>query len=97
MARLVEHLSLDFCSGHDLTVCKIEPLSGAGAVNTGPAENSLSLSPPHLAPPQLALVHALSRSLKINFKKKVRKVHVDSWAIMVEEPQGEQPNLTMRK
>ena len=45
VAQSVEHLSLDFCSGHDLMVVKIEPQAGLCAGSTGPAWDSLPLSP----------------------------------------------------
>ena len=62
MAQLVKCLTLDLRSGHDLTVCEIEPHMGLCADVTEPAWESLSLSPP----PPLALVLSLPFSLKIN-------------------------------
>ena len=44
-AQLVKHLTLDFGSGHDLTVCEFEPRIGLPAVSTEP--NFDPLSPPH--------------------------------------------------
>ena len=46
VAQSVEHLSLDFGSGHDLTVCDIEPHVGLCADSAEPAWDSLSASPP---------------------------------------------------
>ena len=42
MAELVKHLTLDFSSGHDLTLREIEPLMGICADSTEPAWDSLS-------------------------------------------------------
>ena len=65
MAQLVEHPTLDFGSGHDLTVHGFKPC----AVSAEPAWDSL--------PPSLSDLLSLSLppSLKINkhFKKKKRK------------------------
>ena len=47
MAQLVEHLTLDFGSGHDLVVREIEPCVGLSADCVDPAWNSL---PPSLCP-----------------------------------------------
>ena len=44
MAQLVKCLSLDFSSGHDLTVHKIEPCIRLHADSTEPAWDSLSPS-----------------------------------------------------
>ena len=44
MAQLLKHLTLDFCSGHDLTVPGIEPRLGLCADCAEPAWDSLSLS-----------------------------------------------------
>ena len=60
VAHLVEHPTLDFSSGHDLTVCEIETCVRLHDDSTGPAWGSLS---PSLSAPPL-LVCALS--LKIN-------------------------------
>ena len=60
VAQLVEHLTLDFSSHHDLLVHGIEPHVGLHAGSAEPAWNSLSASP--------QLVHA--HSLKINKLKK---------------------------
>ena len=47
MAQSVKRLTLDFSSGHDLTVRVFEPLMGLRADGEEPAWNSLSLpSPP---------------------------------------------------
>ena len=44
MAQVVETLTLDFNSGHDLTVLGLEPHVGLHAVDTEPAWDSLSPS-----------------------------------------------------
>ena len=54
MAQSVRRPTLDFCSGHDLTVCEFEPLLGILSL-------SLSVSP--------SPVHGVSLSLKINLKE----------------------------
>ena len=64
MAQLVEHLTLDFGSGHDLWVREIEPCVQLYADSTEPAWDSLS--PSLTAPPLLILSLSLSISLKIN-------------------------------
>ena len=68
MAQLVKHLALDFSSGHDLTVCKIEPHVWLCADSEEPAWDSLSLSTPPL------LVLSLSLSFKLNKQQKKFKV-----------------------
>ena len=50
VAQLVKYLTLDFGSGHDLTVMKLSPLFGLLADNMDPAWDSLSLC---FAPPLL--------------------------------------------
>ena len=60
VAQLVKGPTLDFGSGHDLTVCEIEPHVGLCSVSTEPVWDSLS---PSLLPPQLVHVCALSLSL----------------------------------
>ena len=68
MAQLVKHLTLDFGSGHDLTVHELEPQHQAPrADHTEPAWNSLS--PSLSAPP----AHAVSFSKQINKLKKQKK------------------------
>ena len=69
MAQSVERLTLDFGSGHDLTVCEFEPHVRLCADSMGPAWDSL--------PPSLSLslsLGLLSLSLPIskyiNIKKK---------------------------
>ena len=42
VAQLVECLTLDFCSGHDLTVCEFKPHIGLTAISTEPALDPLS-------------------------------------------------------
>ena len=61
MAQSVERLTLDFGSGHDLTVFGFEPHVGLCADSTGPAWDSL--------PPSLSLslsLGLLSLSLPIS-------------------------------
>ena len=63
MARSVKRLTLDFSSGHDLTVAsEIEPCVGLCADSEEPAWDRPSLS----APPWLTLYLWLSSSLKMN-------------------------------
>ena len=59
MAQSVKHLTLGFSSGHDLTVCGIEPLIGLCTDSGEPAWDSLSPSLP--APPLLTLSLSLSK------------------------------------
>ena len=66
MAQSVKHLTLNFSSGHDLTVCEIEACHGFCADSKellGILSVSLSASP----------LCVLSLSLKINKKRKKRK------------------------
>ena len=67
-ARSVKSPTLDFGSGHDLTVREFKPHVGLGADSMEPASDSLfpSLS----APLTLVLSLSLSLSLKTNLKKK---------------------------
>ena len=65
VAQLVKCLTLDFSSGHDLTVCEMEPHIGLCADSAEPAWDSLS--PSLSAPPLLMLV--LSRSLSLSQNK----------------------------
>ena len=58
MAQSVKHLTLDFRSGHDLTVCEIEPLIGLCTDNKKPAWDFLSLTLP--LPGSHALFHPIS-------------------------------------
>ena len=46
MAQLVEHLTLNFSSGHDLMVCGFEPYISLCANSMEPAWDSLSPSLP---------------------------------------------------
>ena len=62
VAQLGKHLTLDFGSHHDLTVCEFKPHMGLFADSAETAWNSLSLSPSVFAPTSLVL----SLSLKIN-------------------------------
>ena len=64
MAQSVEHPTLDFSSGHDLTVLEIEPHVRLFADRVEPVWDSLS--PSFSVPPPLTL--SLS---KINIKKNV--------------------------
>ena len=43
VAKLVEHLTLEFSSGHDPRVMGLSPMSGS-ALNVEPARDSLSFS-----------------------------------------------------
>ena len=71
MTQSVKHPTLDFGSGHDLTVCGIEPRIGLCTDSVEPAWNlslALSLSLPWLL--------SFSFSLKINkLRKKVKDAH----------------------
>ena len=60
MAQSVEHLTLDFGSGHDHTVPVMEPHIGLRADSAGPAWDSVSLS--LSAPPLLSLSLSLSHA-----------------------------------
>ena len=44
MAQLGERPTLDFCSGHDLTVCEFEPQIGLCADGAEPAWDSVAPS-----------------------------------------------------
>ena len=71
VARSVEYPTPDFCSGHDLGVCRFEPSvrhSQKGACLGFSLSLSLSLSLPTLC------MHTLSLSLRIN-KLKKKTVH----------------------
>ena len=61
VAQLVKCLTLDFGSGHDLTVCEIRPHLGLCADSTEPAWDSFCLSLP-----LSELVYARALSIKIN-------------------------------
>ena len=58
VAQSVEHLTLGFGSGHDLTVPEFEPHLGLSAVSEEPTSHPLLPSPS--APPLLALCLTLS-------------------------------------
>ena len=60
MARLVKGPTLDFGSGHDLTVSEIEPRVGLRADSAGSAWDFLS--PSFSAPPLLVCTHTHSLS-----------------------------------
>ena len=62
MAQSVEHLILDFGSGHDLAVCEIEPLIGLCTDGEESAWDSLS---PSLSDP-LQLSLSLSQNILKN-------------------------------
>ena len=65
MAQLVNCLTLDFCSSHDLTVRELEPHIELYANSSEPASDSLSLTLSQslsLPPP----THALSLSLSLS-------------------------------
>ena len=64
VAQLVKCLTLDFSSGHDLTVCETEPHVGLCADGAEPAWDSFS--PSLSAPPLLMLVLSCSLSLSQN-------------------------------
>ena len=65
MALLVKRLTLDFGSGHDLTVWETEPLVGSVlTVQTEPAWDSLS--PSLSAPAPLMRTHGHTLSFKTN-------------------------------
>ena len=66
MAQSTEHLTLDFGSGHDLTVHGIEPRTGLCGDSVEPAWDSLS--PLSLTIPML--VHYLSKKSPLSKKKK---------------------------
>ena len=62
MAQLVKHLTFDFGSGHDPTVCEFEPHVGLHADSAEPARDCFSL------PLSLCPSSPLKRN-KMNFKK----------------------------
>ena len=72
MAQSVEHLTLAFGSGQDLTVCKFEPHVGLCAGSVEPAWDSLSLPLSLCAPPALSL----NLSKQINIKKNFKHTHM---------------------
>ena len=69
VAHLVEHLTIDFSSGHNLMVCEIEPYIRLCADSTKPASDILSLSSSLSAPPLCSLSLSLSLSLFICLSK----------------------------
>ena len=74
MAQSVKHPTLDFSSGHDLTVREIEPRVGLNADSTELAWDSVSpsLSAPPLIMCELSLSLSLSLSkIKINQHLKI--------------------------
>ena len=68
VAQLVMHPTPDFSSGHDLTVCGIEPHIGLYTDSVEPAWDSLS---PSLSAPAHALSH--SQNKQTNFSKMKEK------------------------
>ena len=66
VAQLVKRLTLDFSSGHDLTVREIEPRVGLCADTVEPAWDSRSF------PLSLPLPHSCSLSPPLKKKKKGR-------------------------
>ena len=67
MAQSFGHLTLDFGSGHDLTVHGFKPRTVLGAGSAEPAWDSLSLSLFLSAPPPLVCLSlSLSLSKQIN-------------------------------
>ena len=71
MTQSVKPLTLDFGSGHDLTVCEMEPALGSMLTVRsllGILSLPLSLFHPHLH------VHMLSLSQKNFFKKNYKKI-----------------------
>ena len=58
MTQLVKRLTPGFCSGHDLTVCELEPYAGLCADSVEPAWDSFSLP----LPLSLSLQFSLSLS-----------------------------------
>ena len=59
MAQSVEHPTLGFVSGHDPTICELEPRVGLCADSAEPASDSVS--PSFSAPPLLTLSLSLSK------------------------------------
>ena len=55
MAQSVEHPTVNFGSGHDVTIHEIEPRIGLCADGAGPAWDSLSPPPSLSAPSHLSL------------------------------------------
>ena len=88
MAQSAKHPTLDFSSGHDLTVCGMEPCNRLCADSGEPAWDSLSHS---LFTPRLVCMCSLSLSQKkkiiitINNKKK-RKMCFTLLKLRVELP-----------
>ena len=62
MAQLVKWPTLDFGSGHDLTLCETEPQIGLSTDSTEPAWDSFSpLSLPSLSPLVISLSFSQSK------------------------------------
>ena len=57
MAQSIKRLTVDFDSGHDLTVCEMEPRVGSHAESTEPALDFVCLSLPLLHSLLLSLFH----------------------------------------
>ena len=78
VAQSVKRLTLDFGSGHDLTVCEFEPCIGLCADSAEPGWDSLS--PSLSGPPLLVLVFSLYLSLsppKVSNLKKKKKFEIE--------------------
>ena len=75
MAQSVKHQTLDFSSGHDLTVRGFEPNIRLCTDRVEPAWDPLSVSLFLCPSPARVHVHALSLSLEINKHLKKRKDH----------------------
>ena len=82
VAQSVKHLSPDFGSRHDLTVCEVEPR--ICAVSVDPAWDSLSLSPPL----PLSLLCTLYLKNKINIFKNSKQL---KWALFIMSEVGRLP------
>ena len=79
MAQSLKHLTVDFISGHDLTVCEIEtcePSAEHCPEPMSPAWDSLSPSPSARPSPTHVCAHAFSFSLKVNIKEKKANTEV---------------------
>ena len=66
MAQTVKHLTLDFGSGHDITVREFEPHMRLCADGADPALDSVSLS---LSPSPLSVCLSVSLSLSLSVNK----------------------------
>ena len=74
VAQSVKHLTLGFCSGHELMVCEFEPRIRLCAESVEPAWDSLS---PSLSAPTLLALLSKQINLKKNFfKEKMKREHL---------------------